>query len=75
MVKTDSADLGGERDWLGVEPEVILVDINEVARRLGVSVSHVKRMRDKGELPPARKVGRLLRWYLPDILAYVRGDW
>jgi excisionase family DNA binding protein len=39
-----------------------LVDAKELASFLGCSEKNVRRLTDKGQIPKAVKVGKLLRW-------------
>ena len=36
--------------------------VRDLARRYGLSEKTIRRMMDRGELPPARRFGRLFRW-------------
>jgi excisionase family DNA binding protein len=46
--------------------------LREVARKLGVSVGTVQRMRVRGELPPARRIGRRARgWLTSELDAWI----
>ena len=47
-----------------------LLDLDAVAKRLGVSIKTVRRMVDRNELP-AHRVGRLLRISEADFAEYV----
>ena len=58
---------------LGPEEER-LIDAKEVAQRLGISKSTLKRLRqtpDSGAPKPVRLEVRCVRWRLSDILEYV----
>jgi excisionase family DNA binding protein len=39
-----------------------LIGAMDLARRLGVSRDHVYRLLDRGQLPPAIRLGGLLKW-------------
>lgn len=47
-----------------------LLDLDAVAKRLGVSIKTVRRIIDRGELP-VHRVGRLLRISEADLAEYV----
>lgn len=49
----------------------LLIDINQVAKLLGVSAKSVQRMRDMGKLPPPKKLGRRILWRYADIRKFV----
>ncbi|WDI43367.1 helix-turn-helix domain-containing protein [Bremerella sp. P1] len=49
----------------------ILMDSEQVAAVLGVSIKTVRRMRKDGRLPPFKRIGRLYRWRKADILDYL----
>ena len=52
-----------------------LLNVDEVAKVLSVSVRTVWRLVSAGELPPPMKVGkRLRRWRARDIENYINGD-
>lgn len=44
-----------------------LIGVKEIAARLGVSPKTVRRMRERGELPPAFDLGAVLRWRPEDV--------
>ncbi len=48
-----------------------LIDAREVGRLLGCSCRHVLRMADEGLLPWGVKLGRLRRWDLSEIEAFI----
>jgi excisionase family DNA binding protein len=48
-----------------------LIDGREVGRLLGCSARHVMRMADEGLLPWGVKLGRLRRWDLSEIEAFI----
>jgi excisionase family DNA binding protein len=48
-----------------------LGDAKEVAERLGCSWRHVLRMADAGLMPWGMKIGRLRRWNLGEIDAWI----
>lgn len=43
-------------------PEPVLLSATELARMLAISVRHVWRLRDAGDLPAPIKLGKLIRW-------------
>ena len=43
-------------------PEPVLLSATELARMLAISVRHVWRLRDAGNLPAPIKLGKLIRW-------------
>ncbi|MCO8121321.1 helix-turn-helix domain-containing protein [Stieleria sp. TO1_6] len=49
----------------------LLIDIKQVAKLLGVSAKSVQRMRDMGNLPKPKKLGRSIRWRYEDIRKFV----
>jgi predicted DNA-binding transcriptional regulator AlpA len=52
-----------------------LLDINELSRQLGLSVTSIYRRRSTGEpLPPAVKLGTRLRWTQESIDEYIRNN-
>jgi excisionase family DNA binding protein len=51
----------------------VLIDAAGVAALLGVSIDTVLRMRDRGKLPPAVRLGRLVRWRKVQIVEFIRG--
>ena len=56
------------------ENEQVLVTRDEAAEMLGISLSSVKRLEDRGELPKPRRFGeRTVRHKLSDILAFAKG--
>jgi excisionase family DNA binding protein len=46
-------------------------DIKDVAKLLKCSEKHVQRMVKKGDIPPGFKLGRLRRWNLSEIEAFI----
>lgn len=48
-----------------------LVGIEDVARMLGCSTRHIHRMRDAGRLPPAIRLGALVRWPIEAIERWI----
>ncbi len=56
-----------------VELKPLLIDAREVAQLMGVSLSHVRRLADRGALPSPRKVGRLIRWSRREIEEWIAG--
>jgi excisionase family DNA binding protein len=48
-----------------------LLDVKEVARLLGCSTRHVRRLADHGQLPPPVKLGALVRWRRSDIDSWI----
>jgi excisionase family DNA binding protein len=54
----------------GFDPKDRRISISEVAAIVGVGIDTIRRLRAKGELPPAKKVGSALRWKLRDIIAW-----
>ncbi|WP_366526278.1 helix-turn-helix domain-containing protein [Mycobacterium sp.] len=55
-----SKEIRGVRDWYPVDSE--LLKIEQLARRLKVSVGCIRAWRLRGEGPPAIRVGTALRW-------------
>lgn len=51
-----------------------LLDIQQVAAWLGVSVKTVYCMRARDDAPPAIQVGRRLRWDRSDVLAWLEAQ-
>ena len=47
----------------GPPPEPILMSAADLAAMLGISIRHVWRLRDAGELPKPIKLGALVRWH------------
>lgn len=47
-----------------------LLDARAVAALCGCSARHVMRLADAGDMPAPHKLGRLLRWHRPTILAW-----
>jgi predicted DNA-binding transcriptional regulator AlpA len=45
-----------------MESEPDLLDTLAVARRLGVSVKHLRRLVDRDEFPPPVRLGKCCRW-------------
>jgi excisionase family DNA binding protein len=56
-----------------VSPPRCLIDVREVGRLLGCSWRHVLRLADEGALPWGVKLGRLRRWDLAEIEAFIAG--
>jgi excisionase family DNA binding protein len=50
-----------------------LVREDEIARRLGISVNTLRRMRRRGEGPPAQPFGRLVRYRWTDVEHWLDG--
>ncbi len=48
-----------------------LLDVKAVARLLGCSARHVRRLADYGQLPPLVKLGALSRWRRSDIDTWI----
>ena len=44
-----------------------LLDVRAVAALLGCSVRHVYRLADRGAMPPAVRLGALVRWRRQDL--------
>ena len=52
--------------------EPTLLDLKQVAGRLGISTSTIRRLRDAGRFPPAVKISdRVLRWSVETIEEYI----
>jgi excisionase family DNA binding protein len=49
-----------------------LISLEDVARILGVCVRSVRRMADRGELPRPVKVGRAVRLFKSEVMAYLK---
>lgn len=49
----------------------LLLDVRQVADRLGCSTRTVRRLADSGELPAGFKMRALRRWLASDVAAYV----
>jgi len=45
----------------------VLINANELAKKLSISVRHLWRMKAAGKLPKAVNVGGCVRWLWPDI--------
>ena len=58
-----TVDQSTNQRWLG--------DIQTVADLLGVSCKHVRRLDDRGEIPPAIRLGRSVRWDLGQIRNWI----
>jgi excisionase family DNA binding protein len=56
-----------------VIPPRRLLAAGEVAEMLGCSARHVIRQADLGKMPWGRKVGRLRRWDVTEIEAWIAG--
>jgi len=50
----------------------VLLDMKAVAGRLGCSVQHIRRMHDRGAMPPAVEIGSLRRWSSETISEWIR---
>ena len=50
-----------------------LMSVHDVAQRLQLDERTVRRMRARGELPPALDLGSVLRWAEPDFEAWLEG--
>ena len=50
-----------------------LMSVRDVAQRLQLDERTVRRMRARGELPPALDLGSVLRWAEPDFEAWLEG--
>jgi predicted DNA-binding transcriptional regulator AlpA len=48
-----------------------LIDANEVAERLHVSVATIRWLRHRGDLPPAIKIGKRIFWPVESIESYL----
>jgi excisionase family DNA binding protein len=55
------------------EEQSDLFDVNAVARKLGCSTRHVRRMADGGLMPPPIKLGALVRWRRQDLDTWIAG--
>lgn len=49
----------------------MLIDVDEVARRLAVSAQTVRRLVAAGQFPAPIRVGRSVRWRLADVEAWI----
>jgi predicted DNA-binding transcriptional regulator AlpA len=70
--KSALQDPTGERLDRNESPIECLMDVEAVARALGVSKKFVY-VNHKTDGPPAIKIGNLLRWRPSDVLAYLNG--
>ena len=50
-----------------INPQCELIDIDNLATRLGCSTRHVRRLAAGGRIPRPIKLGALLRWLKTDI--------
>jgi excisionase family DNA binding protein len=50
-----------------------LLDVRAVAALLDCSTRHVYRMHDAGRMPPAVRLGALIRWRRADLDAWLAG--
>lgn len=48
-------------------PDFRLLNIDDVAQLMGVTVGTVRNLRSEGRFVPAVRIGRHLRWQFPDI--------
>jgi excisionase family DNA binding protein len=48
----------------------VYLDVVAAARRYGISARHLYRMIQRGEFPAPRRLGRLNRWALSDLLRW-----
>ncbi len=48
-----------------------LIDVREVARLLGCSARHARRMADRGAMPLPLRLSRLVRWRRRDIERWI----
>jgi excisionase family DNA binding protein len=53
------------------QTEPATYSVHQLARRLGVSVRTIHRMKDAGTLPPAIRFGKLLKWPRKTIEAWL----
>jgi excisionase family DNA binding protein len=60
-----------EGDVLPVQPSFILLSARTLAKRLGLSVRTLWRLRSGGKLPPPVRLGGAVRWRAADIDAWV----
>jgi excisionase family DNA binding protein len=56
----------------GIPNDVRLLNTQEVAALMGVSIKTIRRMLDAGKLPQIVRIGRLIRWRENDIVAMIR---
>jgi len=49
-----------------------LIDVREVARLLGVSAKHARRLADRGAMPAPLRLSRLVRWRRDQVLDWIR---
>jgi excisionase family DNA binding protein len=54
-------------------PDPATYDAADVGRLLACSVRHVRRLHDARLMPPAVRLGRLVRWRRADIDAWLTG--
>jgi excisionase family DNA binding protein len=54
-------------------PNPILIDVVEVGQLLNCSPRHVYRMSDAGKMPPARRLGTLVRWVRGELETWIAG--
>jgi len=52
-------------------PDALLLSAAEVARMLSISIRHVWRLRDSGELPAPVKLGKLIRWRREAVMRFL----
>ncbi len=53
------------------QPEAATFSVQQLAKRLGVSVRTIHRMKDSGEIPTPIRLGRLLKWPIKLIDAWL----
>lgn len=52
--------------------EAVLLDVGDVARLCSVSAQTVRRLHGRGEFPGAVRIGRSVRWYREEVVAWLR---
>ena len=63
-----------DRDLPELESLPLMLSADHVAGLLGVSRNAIYKMRERGELPSGRKVGRRLRFRRDEIVAWLLAD-
>lgn len=48
-----------------------LLDVQQVSRLLGCSCAGVRRLCDRGQMPPSVRLGKLRRWRRADLFSWI----
>ena len=68
----DPADTNSGSTRPAAEHRAVLIDADGVARMLGCSARHVRRMADAGRMPGSVKLGGLTRWEVAAVERWVQ---